>query len=155
MNNVNNSKQFEDALKVYCNISRIRKLTLGCGDNALPGWFNTDLNEKLSDGIYHIDMTRRLSIDDHTFDYIELEHNIEHLTYLQGVNLIGECHRILRGNGTIRIVTPDLRRLIGIYLSNASISSKYQSWMMDDFIDDTPLSKKCIPAMVFNNSVRA
>lgn len=155
MSSNDKTKRFEIALCNYCNATEVRKLSFGCGDNVLPGWFNTDLNEQPVNSIYYIDMTHSLPINDETFDYIELEHNIEHLGYMEGTKLIRECYRILKIGGIIRIVTPDLERLVKIYQSKSSKANEYRQWMLKDYIDEEPLSIECIPAIVLNNSVRA
>ncbi len=49
----------------------------------------------------------RLKYNDNTFDFIFSEHFFEHLFMDEAVELLRECHRILKPHGVIRIVVPD------------------------------------------------
>ena len=49
----------------------------------------------------------RLEFEDNTFDFIFSEHFLEHLFLDEAIDLLKECHRILKPNGVVRIVVPD------------------------------------------------
>lgn len=85
------------------------RLHIGCGDNALRGWLNTDLSPR-RDQIY-LDATRPFPFADGMFDYIYSEHMIEHVGWADGRAMLGECRRVLKPGGVLRLVTPDLQRL--------------------------------------------
>lgn len=87
----------------------VPRLQIGCGGNALRGWLNTDLNPGRDQ--IHLDATRPFPFADGVFDYIYSEHMIEHVSWLEGRAMLGECRRVLKPGGVIRLVTPDLRRL--------------------------------------------
>jgi predicted SAM-dependent methyltransferase len=80
------------------------KLQLGCGDNLLPGWINTDSHPGAKGDF--LDCTARLPFDDASLAVVFSEHMIEHIEKSQAVALIREIYRSLRPNGAIRIVTP-------------------------------------------------
>lgn len=82
------------------------RLHIGSGDNHLAGWLNTELCPR-GDEIY-LDATRPFPFDANTFELIYTEHMIEHIGYADAVKMIGECYRVLRPAGTLRVVTPDL-----------------------------------------------
>ena len=85
------------------------KLHIGCGDNELAGWLNTDLHPKPNQ--VSLNAERRFPFADNAFDYVYSEHVIEHLTLPEGRVMLGECWRVLRPDGVLRIVTPDLLKL--------------------------------------------
>ena len=82
--------------------TRGRKIQFGCGRNKLQGWENYDRD---------IDISKPLPFPDTCADYLFAEHVLEHLRQQDAWNFLAECYRILRGNGVIRIVVPDIVRL--------------------------------------------
>lgn len=102
-------------IKEYLRNTREPKLQLGCGGNPLVGWLNSGLSfgECLS-GIY-LDAGKPFPLPNDSFDYIFSEHLFGHLTYPQAMNMLKECYRVLKHGGTMRIATPNLRFLIGLY----------------------------------------
>lgn len=90
------------------------RLQLGCGTRLLDGWLNSDFSPR-STGAIRIDATKPLPFDDSTFAYVYSEHMIEHIDHLAGQRLLGELHRVMRPGGRIRLSTPDLGRLLGLF----------------------------------------
>lgn len=90
------------------------KLQLGCCKNPLPGWLNTDISLRSVYGVY-LDAGKRFPFQEASFEYVYSEHLFEHLTYQQGLNMLKESYRILKPGGVIRIATPDLQFLVGLY----------------------------------------
>lgn len=89
----------------YLEKNEVRKIHLGCGSRIFSGWLNADIN------IYndcYIDLTKKLPLPDNSVDFIYSEHVFEHLEYVEGQKLLKECYRILKPNGVIRTVMPDL-----------------------------------------------
>jgi len=125
-------------IKNYLKQSDITKLQIGCGRNCLDGWLNTDYFPA-SKSVVFLDARKRLPFDDDTFDYIFCEHFLEHLTYQEGINMLGECFRILnRGIGKIRIATPDLAFLIDLYNKNRTdLQARYIRHMTDKFLPNS------------------
>lgn len=62
-----------------------------------------------------MDARKRFPFNDNCFNYIFCEHLIEHLEYRQGLRMLGECFRVLKPGGKIRIATPDLKYLVDLY----------------------------------------
>lgn len=113
------------------------KLNLGCGHVTPAGWVNVDyfigarlvnhpfgriLNRILrptrhawSSDIHIHDLRRDLPWSDGTVQAIYSSHSLEHLTLEDGRRLLRECHRVLRHDGIIRIVVPDLEHFINQY----------------------------------------
>jgi predicted SAM-dependent methyltransferase len=90
------------------------KLHLGCGDNIIPGWINLDLDSKhrLNKDFKYCDLTKRLTYENDSIDFIYSEHAIEHFEKPLADHLLRECYRILKPQGRIRISTPDLHTVV-------------------------------------------
>ncbi len=118
-------------LKNYLAASGINKLQLGSSSTVPEGWLGTDIAPQ-SDRVVYLDATKPYPFDDDTFDYVHSEHLIEHLTWHEGLFMLRECHRVLRPGGTIRIATPDLEVLIGLYTNQSDpLNKKYIKWITD------------------------
>ncbi len=129
----------------------ICKLHIGCGENILSDWLNSDIFV-YSDRILHLDATDTFPFPSETFDYIFSEHMIEHISYLNGLSMLNECHRVLRNNGKIRISTPDLQFLIDLYRDEKSeLQREYIKWTTDNYIKSAPYYND---TFVINNFVR-
>lgn len=99
----------------YLAQAREPKLHIGCGSWLLDGWLNSDLHPS-SPGILLLDARRRFPFPDDTFACIYSEHMIEHLTFREGMAMLGECRRVLAPGGKVRVTAPDLAFLIDLYL---------------------------------------
>jgi predicted SAM-dependent methyltransferase len=93
----------------YLAAHAVRGLHIGCGGNHLEGWLNTELCPR-GDEIF-LDATRPFPLPAESFDCVYSEHMIEHIAYEDAGRMLRECHRILRPQGVIRIVTPDMKFL--------------------------------------------
>jgi len=88
-------------------------LHLGSGTERLAGWINVDLYFPAE---LCLDLTRPLPIPDACADAIYSQHFIEHIEKEAAVRLIGECARVLKPGGWLRITTPDLEAHAREYL---------------------------------------
>ena len=130
----------------------LRKLQVGSGGHPLPGWLNTDM-QPLRGDILYLDAARPFPFADQSFDYVFSEHVIEHLTLERGERMLGECFRVLRPGGKLRISTPDLLFLVGLLQpKRSSIANAYLHWAMEQFVPDQAWAG---PVAVINNGVRA
>ena len=125
------------------------KLNLGCGSQIVDGWINVDyalgarvmkipfarrvirtlklFNLDWDKSIYIHNLAKRLPWADSTASVVYSSHILEHFDKEDGLRFIEECHRVLRANGIIRIVVPDLRHVINEYLEGNTRA--------DDFIE--------------------
>jgi len=119
------------------------RLHLGCGSTVVPGWHNLDkswnvylakvpplrralrrariLTDEQADavfpeGIIRADLRRGIPYASGSAHYIYSSHMIEHLSRWQAVEVLGECVRVLKRGGVVRLATPDLGRLVGEYV---------------------------------------
>jgi predicted SAM-dependent methyltransferase len=147
----------------------MRKINLGSGPINLEGWENFDwgllpflgkwgLNKLLcrlgilSEGynqnwsrISLVDIRRRLPLDDKLVDFIYCSHVLEHFKESETRKILIECKRVLKDGGIIRVVLPDLDRLVKNYKGPKSFNNeiygyekeKYNSFLgqiMESFI---------------------
>jgi len=87
------------------------------------GWVNIDIQDlsewaKINGYIFRkVDVLKGLFYKDNSVDIILASHFIEHLTRVEGLKFLRECHRVLKPNGLIRLVVPDAKLLVEKYLS--------------------------------------
>ncbi len=126
-------------VRQYVATHSVRKLQIGTGPNLLPGWLNSDLLPDLfrehRDEVVFLDARRRFPLDDLTFDYIFAEHQIEHVRVQEAVSMMEECFRVLRPGGRLRIATPDLAAILGLYSEPFDEAERhYVDWVMERFL---------------------
>lgn len=128
-----------------------RRLQIGAGETSLQGWLSTDISP-CSDGIAFLDASKPFPFDDGMFDYVYTEHMIEHLSWDDGLLMLGEIRRILKPGGVVRIATPDLAVLVGLHGDDRSaMGEKYVQWITDKFLPNISVYH---PTFVINNAFR-
>jgi predicted SAM-dependent methyltransferase len=136
----------------YFRDNQVRRLQLGASNSPIKGWLNTDVLPTRRDGVY-LDATRRFPFRDNTFDYVCSEHMIEHIEYPDALFMLRQCFRVLKPGGKIRMSTPDLRVLVGLFSKEKTAAqSFYVDWMTKKFL---PNVSYCKEVFLINNSVRA
>jgi predicted SAM-dependent methyltransferase len=85
-------------------------LNLGGGSNCIPGSLTVDISPRAD---AYVDITQELPFADNSVDFIFCEEVIEHVKFPIGCQLLRECYRILKPNGTLRLSTPDLDWFVG------------------------------------------
>lgn len=152
-----------------------KRLNIGCGDRPTEGWYNYDnsisvllcrvplLPEILrkvglvsaaqyrfmhiarTGMVVYADVVKRIPQPDSSVDLIYSCHMLEHLTRSEALQFMKECRRVLSPGGAIRIVVPDLRRLIDSYLVNSDADSFIDSLYVMDTEQESFSSKlKCL-----------
>jgi predicted SAM-dependent methyltransferase len=81
------------------------------------GWVVTNVNAVTR---LYLDATRRWPLDDDSVEYVFSDNVIEHLTLDAGRAMLREARRCLQPGGVIRIVTPNLRAHVDMYLSGSA-----------------------------------
>jgi len=124
-------------------------LNLGCGTKMDWGWNNLDFSlyvrlarhkalarilkkiRLLSEPRYHIlqgidpemicwDLSKGIPFESNTFDVVYNSHLLEHIKRALVPSFLKECHRVLKPNGVVRIVVPDLAVVGNLYTSSLS-----------------------------------
>ena len=92
------------------------KLNLGCGSAKLSGWTNVDSDPNNRPEV-QCDLRGPLPWVSQAVDYIHMEHFFEHINREEQQRLLGECWRVLKPGGVVRISGPDLRAVCALYLT--------------------------------------
>jgi predicted SAM-dependent methyltransferase len=66
-------------------------------------------------GLHFYDLRRGVPFKDNSVDVIYHSHFLEHLSKQDGENFLKECYRVLKPNGLMRVVMPDLELVIEMY----------------------------------------
>lgn len=147
----------EDIISVYLEKEDVRRLHLGSSNNFMKGWLNSDLMphngfDSNANAYIYLNATKPFPLEDNTFDYVFSEHMIEHISYPEGGMMLQECYRVLRPGGKIRIATPDLEVILGLYSSAKTPEQKeYIAWITDRFL---PNIDEYNEVFVINNAFR-
>lgn len=114
------------------NAGKLLMLNLGCGTRTHEAWVNIDYSLKATlKGLWFVrpfvstpnpvnyinhDLRRGIPFPDETADVVYASHVLEHLERRYALPFVTEIHRILKPNGIIRLVVPDLERAVIAYL---------------------------------------
>jgi predicted SAM-dependent methyltransferase len=94
-------------------------VNIGCGSHYRKGWLNFDLYPDSKD-VLRANIVRGIPCEDCHADFVYHSHVLEHLSREDGARFLGECHRILKPGGILRIAVPDLEDAAREYLKNIS-----------------------------------
>lgn len=94
-----------------------RGINLACGGKLClgSGWINAD-HSPSSHEVLRVNFLKPLPFPDKSFDVVYHSQFIEHLPLNKGSIFLRECYRILKPQGVMRVVTPDLRNQASEYL---------------------------------------
>jgi SAM-dependent methyltransferase len=81
-------------------------LDIGCGPNTHPEFINLDYGWYPGVDLCW-DITKGIPLSDSSIEGIYSEHCLEHISFLSIESILGECFRVLRPGGTLRIIVPD------------------------------------------------
>jgi predicted SAM-dependent methyltransferase len=145
------ARKWDDATHTYLATHQVKKLEIGARVASLKGWLSTDVDPVSADTVF-LDATKPFPFDCGTFDYIYCEHMIEHISWQNGQTMLCECNRVLKPGGVMRIATPDLAVILGLYSTTLSEEQKhYIDWMVRRELPEVSTHKA---AFVINNTFR-
>lgn len=104
------------------------RLHLGSGPERLAGWVNVDLYFPAE---LCLDLRAPLPFPDGSVDAIYSQHFLEHLDHAAGVRLVGECARVLKPGGWIRVCTPDLEGHARAYVEGRLTAEGFNGALRD------------------------
>ncbi|MFA5025940.1 MAG: methyltransferase domain-containing protein [Candidatus Shapirobacteria bacterium] len=134
------------------------KINLGSGPASAKGWINYDWGLLPFMGKFHltsllvklkllgkdydwkwpditlVDIREELPDNDNTVDYIYCSHVLEHFEKNVAIDILKECKRVLKKNGRVRIVLPDLSKMIKKYSSSEIFNREYFGFDKDLYI---------------------
>lgn len=123
----------------------VQKLHLGCFDQVLPEWHNTDITphifvaripglaallhwcglisrgrceqhrKRLFLNVHCLNAANKFPYADDTLECIYTLHFLEHLPFEKAARCLKECHRVLKQGSVLRIGVPDLDRMVAGY----------------------------------------
>jgi predicted SAM-dependent methyltransferase len=91
------------------------KINFGSGTFPLPGWVNVDADPDCNPDVLADLSSFPLPFPDACAQYLHSEDFFDQLNVDQAYDFLHECHRILAPGGVMRLLTPDLGRLVDLY----------------------------------------
>ncbi len=90
-------------------------LNLGCGTRFHPAWTNIDFTSSAAEVVSH-NLRNGIPFADDTAEVVYHSHMLEHFSRSDARAFLRECHRVLKRDGIIRVVVPDLESIAETYL---------------------------------------
>ena len=97
----------------------MKLLNFACGSRIHPDWVNIDFSP-VDKRVKKLNLLCTLPFANESFDVAYSSHFLEHLTPQKALQILKEIKRILKPNGIVRLVVPDLENLASVYLSTLS-----------------------------------
>lgn len=94
-------------------------------------------------GVIKCDASKGLPYKDNSVDKIYSSHFLEHIPPHKGIFVIKECYRVLRDNGTMRLVVPDLLHHAEQYTKETKILMRASQLPSDRSIHDIFMNTVC------------
>lgn len=118
-------------------------LNCGCGNRYHDEWTNVNFYSSGKDVIAY-DLLNGIPFQNEMFDVVYHSHVIEHFSKENAFKFLIECNRVLKPNGVIRVVFPDLEQIVHHYIrlltelknGNMEFESDYD-WIMLELYDQT------------------
>jgi len=118
----------------------MKMLNIACGSRYHKSWVNIDFHAE-SNHVKKVNILGGLSFEDNSMDVVYSSHFLEHLSQEQADFVLKESYRILKKDGIIRIVVPDLENVCKEYLRVLELVSqdkKYEEvyqWIIVELLD--------------------
>lgn len=118
----------------------MNKLNFGCGARIADGWTNIDFYS-IDRRVQRVNLLAGFPFPANHFDVVYSSHVLEHFTLDEARILMKEAWRVLKQDGVIRIVVPDMeetireyRRILDLPDSDADKQRLYE-WIMIELLD--------------------
>jgi len=124
-----------------------RFLNIGCGSILHPAWINIDVASN-NPNVKIVNIIQGLPFNESSAAVCYSSHVLEHLDKDQAANFVKECYRVLQSGGTVRLVVPDLEKIVREYLDildelivgNTNRATEYE-WIMLELYDQVSRNK--------------
>lgn len=134
------------------------KINLGSGPYSAKGWINYDWGLLPFLGKYGltsffvslnllpksyvtkwpeielVDIRNGLPNDDNSVDYIYCSNVLEHFRKEDMIKILSECKRVLKKGGMMRLILPDLKKVIDNYVSSDVFNREYLGYDKDLYV---------------------
>jgi predicted SAM-dependent methyltransferase len=127
------------AIREYLDRHQVRKLHVGCADNILDGWLNTEYEFRAPLSVVYLDASKRFPMPSDSFDFAFSEHMIEHVPLEAAFTMLQECNRVLKPGGRVRISTPPLEYLVKLLVSPVKEDEDYLIFHRQEWSPETPV----------------
>ncbi len=125
-------------------MAKLNYLNVGCGSKFHKDWVNVDMTPNSTDVIV-ANLLNGIPFPDESFDVVYHSQVLEHIPKEKACNFIKECFRVLKPEGIIRVVVPDLENIVNEYkkflnesLENPNdLSAANYNWIMLEMYDQT------------------
>jgi predicted SAM-dependent methyltransferase len=119
-------------------------LNLGCGSRYLSTWQNVDFVSK-SEQVLAANLIEGIPFQNNRFDVVYHSHVLEHFRKEDAPKFLKECHRVLKKEGVIRVVVPNLEPIARNYLhmldcvkeDNTTMNRANYEWAVIEMFDQT------------------
>ncbi|GAB3993196.1 hypothetical protein GCM10028807_27850 [Spirosoma daeguense] len=123
-------------------------LNVGCGSKFHKDWVNIDMVASHPTVIEH-DILSGLPFPENHFDVVYHSQVLEHIPKEKSEDFIEECFRVLKPNGIIRVVLPDLENIVKEYqkymqlcvTEKTQIAEANYDWILLEMYDQTVRNK--------------
>lgn len=124
----------------------MKMVNIACGARYHKDWINIDFHPTTYE-VKKVNILNGLPFEDNSIDVIYNSHFLEHLNREQARRFLKECHRVLKEDGIIRIVVPDLENICREYLRILELAcdgkcEKEYEWIIVELLDQMVRSKK-------------
>ena len=128
-------------------VEKIRRLNVGCGPSAKPGWINADLSA--AEGVDLVgDIRSGLALESGSMEYIVAIHVLQDLSYQDIPVALAELKRVLVPGGWLRLGLPDLDKAIQAYVAGD------HAYFYVPEADAKQIGTKLVTQLVWYGSVR-
>ncbi len=125
-------------------MTKLDYLNVGCGNKFHKEWVNVDMISN-SSYVMAYNFLKGIPLPNNQFDVVYHSQVLEHFPKEKAPDFISECFRVLKPNGIIRIVVPDLENIVKEYTkylheninnSNTQAEANYD-WILLEMYDQT------------------
>jgi predicted SAM-dependent methyltransferase len=125
-------------------MAKLNYLNVGCGNKFHKDWINVDMTSNSTD-VISANLLNGIPFPDESFDVVYHSQVLEHFPKEKAQDFIKECFRVLKYDGILRVVVPDLENIVDEYkkflnenIENSNdLSAANYDWIMLEMYDQT------------------
>ena len=130
-------------------MEKLNYLNVGCGNKFHKQWVNVDMTSN-SEDVMAANLLKGIPFPDNHYDVLYHSQVLEHFPKEKAQDFIRECFRVLKTNGIIRVVVPNLENIVDEYkkflienIENPNdVSAANYEWIMLEMYDQTVRNHK-------------